>query len=212
MFCYPACASFSCWPSVSQPHEAQNHFFSLGVCAEHTTKMFAATTQSVQFLQTKPQSILPYMLKSIFPLRSAENAEIPTPYPQNAYASVAYKRHTHIHTHTKRPRKILFVNISHVKTNFKALLCAGRRVLWQHWPENWQDFASMPQITSELHEQLMGVGVRVGSAFMKRLREAVEQLKTQLKCHETPPPPTAYTLHLPTPHPPLLLSYECCLL
>lgn len=40
----------------------------------------------------------------------------------------------------------------------------------------------MPQITSVLYEKLMGAGVRVASAFMKTLHEAVERLKL----HELP--------------------------
>lgn len=67
------------------------------------SKMFLATTQVVAVF---------------FP---PGRAETPTSYPQMHIHT--YWRHTHTHP----PQKILFVNISHVKTNFKRLLGGWRQ-------------------------------------------------------------------------------------
>lgn len=48
--------------------------------------------------------------------------------------------------------------------------------------KNWHGFASTPQITRVLHEKLMRVVIKVGSAFVKTLHEAAERLKL----HELP--------------------------
>lgn len=102
--------------------------------------MLFTTSQDIQFKPTD------YFVEQHFYARRSRECRHTHCLPTNAFVHIQ-------ETPKQPPRKILFVNISHVKTNFKRMLRAGRRVLWQHWPENWHGFASMPQITWVLYEK-----------------------------------------------------------
>lgn len=122
-------------------------------------RTFLAATQDIQYLETNPQT---YLSKSVFPLRRAENAEIPN-IPTNTYEHIR-------ETHAKPPQKILFVNISHVKGNFERLLCRGGVI--------------MTALTQELAQLRISVVWKANESWRKELGQ--HSRRRLHKCHEIP--------------------------